>query len=50
MLFVVLLFRLAKRFAEELLLILAIVLIKKVLFVSIGKSIYILSKTHIKAF
>ena len=43
--------RLARRFAKgELLLILAITLSKKVLFASIGKSIYTLSKTYIKAF
>ena len=42
--------KLARRFARELLLILATVLSKKVLFISIGKSIYTLSKTYIKAF
>jgi len=47
---VVLLFKLTRRFAEELLLILAIVLTEKVSFISIGKSIYALSETYIKAF
>ena len=48
---IVLLLGLAKRFAKgKLLLILATVLSKKVLFVNIGKLIYILSKTYIKAF
>jgi hypothetical protein len=43
--------RSARRFAKgELLLILATALSKKVLFVSIGKLIYILSNTYIKAF
>jgi len=46
---IVLLPRSAKRFAEELLLILATAPTKKVSFISIGKSMYILSKTHVKA-
>jgi len=46
---IVLLLGLVRRFAEELLLILATALTKKVLFASIGKSMYILSKTHVKA-
>ena len=51
MLSIVLLPESVKRFAKgELLLILATVLSEKVLFTSIGKSIYTLSKTHIKAF
>ena len=51
MLSAVLLPKSVKRFAREgLLLILAIVLNKKVLFISIGKSIYILSKTYTKVF
>jgi hypothetical protein len=51
MLSVVLLPRLVRRFAkEELFLILATALSKKVLFISIGKLIYMLSKTYVKAF
>ena len=43
--------RSARRFAKEkLLLILATVLSKKISFVSIGKSIYVLSETYIKVF
>ena len=51
MLSVVLLPRLVRRFAKgELLLILATALSEKVSFASIGKSIYALSKTYVKAF
>jgi len=50
MLSAVLLPGLARRFTKELLLILAIALTKKMSFASIGKLIYILSKTYIKAF
>jgi len=51
MLSVALLPRSARRFAKgELLLILATILSKKVSFASIGKLIYILSNTYIKAF
>jgi len=49
MLSAVLLLGLARRFAKELLLILATVLTKKVSFASIGKSMYMLSKTYVKA-
>ena len=51
MLSIVLPLGLARKFAKgELLLILATVLSEKVLFASIGKPIYALSETYIKAF
>jgi len=51
MLSIVLLLRSARRFTrEELLLILAMAPSEKVLFISIGKLIYVLSETHAKAF